>query len=214
MWVLAICKGRFVLQLEQRGSGNRALRVESGVEQSRAVHGGRDLVELVPAGDSSRCSSGQGDGVSWHPTTSARHGHPDSSLPAERGGALVYSPGGALGRRGGGEIQRPLSERFSSAWVVRGERDLRRQSLVFEQRHNTRYRYSKLHWQTPEMPWKQCHARIRFPASRQAPWHPLAKPETGRYHLVPFIRSDGRLDVFGEQDRRPVAYPSGSVASV
>jgi putative transposase len=87
--------------------------------------------------------------------------------------------------------------------VVRGEKDLRLQSLAFEQKHNTRYRYSKLKGQTPEMALKQCQARICFPASLQAPRHPLAKPERGRYHLVRFIRSDRRLDVFGEQYRLP-----------
>lgn len=87
--------------------------------------------------------------------------------------------------------------------VVRGEKDLRRQSLAFEQKHNTRYRYSKLQGQTPAMALKQCQSRIYFPASRQAPRHPLVKPQTGRYHLVRFIRSDGRLDVFGELYRLP-----------
>jgi len=87
--------------------------------------------------------------------------------------------------------------------LVRGEKDLRRKSLAFEQKHNTRYRYSKLKGQTPEMALKQCQARIRFPASAEAPRHPLAKPQEGRYHLVRFIRSDGRLDIFGEQYRMP-----------
>lgn len=87
--------------------------------------------------------------------------------------------------------------------VIRGEKDLRRQSLAFEQKHNTRYRYSKLKGQTPEMALKQCQAQIRFPASLEAPRHPLAKPEKGRYHLVRFIRSDRRLDVFGEEYRLP-----------
>jgi putative transposase len=87
--------------------------------------------------------------------------------------------------------------------LVQGETDLRRQSLTFEEKHNTRYRYSKLKGQTPEMALKQGQARIRFPASLEAPRHPLPKPERGRYHLVRFIRSDGRLDIFGERYRLP-----------
>lgn len=83
--------------------------------------------------------------------------------------------------------------------VIRSEKDLRCKSLAFEQKHNTRYRYSKLKGQTPEMALKQCQTHIRFPVSLDAPRHPLPKPEKGRYHLVRFIRSDGRLDVFGEQ---------------
>jgi hypothetical protein len=50
---------------------------------------------------------------------------------------------------------------------------------------------------------QQCHVRIRFPGSLEAPQYPLPKPEKGRYHLVRFIRSDGRLDIFGEQYRLP-----------
>jgi hypothetical protein len=92
---------------------------------------------------------------------------------------------------------------FLGRVVVRGEKDLRRKSLAFEQKHNTRYRYSKLKGQTPEIALKQCQAQIHFSGSLEAPRHPLAKPERGRYHLVRFIRSDGRLDVFGEQYRLP-----------
>ena len=89
--------------------------------------------------------------------------------------------------------------------VVRGEKDLRRKSRAFEHKHNTRCRYRKLQGQTPEMALKlkQCQVRIRFPVSLEAPPYPLPKPEKGRYHLVRFIRSDGRLDIFGEQYRLP-----------
>ena len=87
--------------------------------------------------------------------------------------------------------------------LVRGEKDLHRKSRAFEHKHNTRYRYSKLKGQTPEMALQQCHVRIRFPGWLEAPQYPLPKPEKGRYHLVRFIRSDGRLDIFGEQYRLP-----------
>jgi len=39
---------------------------------------------------------------------------------------------------------------------------------------------------------------LRFPKQEQAPRHPLKKPESGRYHLVRFIRSDLQLNIFGE----------------
>ncbi len=39
---------------------------------------------------------------------------------------------------------------------------------------------------------------MQFPPTPEAPQVPLPKPRTGRYHLVRLIRSDGRLDVFGE----------------
>jgi hypothetical protein len=37
-----------------------------------------------------------------------------------------------------------------------------------------------------------------FPKTEQAPQYPLKKPEAGFYHLVRFIRSDLKLNVFGE----------------
>ena len=40
---------------------------------------------------------------------------------------------------------------------------------------------------------------LRFPSSEKPPKHPLPKPETGRYHLIRFIRSDGLLDILGEK---------------
>ncbi len=40
--------------------------------------------------------------------------------------------------------------------------------------------------------------KLRFPKQEQAPRLPLKKPETGCFHLVRFIRSDLRLNVFGE----------------
>jgi hypothetical protein len=42
-----------------------------------------------------------------------------------------------------------------------------------------------------------------FPCVARSAAVPLPKPEKGRYHLVRFIRSDGRLDIFGEQYRLP-----------
>jgi hypothetical protein len=90
-------------------------------------------------------------------------------------------------------------------WGVHPRPSLRRQSLAFEQKHNTRYRYSKLKGQTPEMALKQCQAQIHFPASLEAPPHPLAKPEKGRFHLVRFIWSDRRLDgILGTRTRTVV----------
>lgn len=84
---------------------------------------------------------------------------------------------------------------------MHGAEDLYRESLVFEAKHNTRYRYTKLQGRTPQMALGQ--AQIRLPESPTAPKHPLPKPERGRYHLVRFIRGDAVLDVFGERFRAP-----------
>lgn len=76
-------------------------------------------------------------------------------------------------------------------------------SRAFEQRHNGGRRYSKLGGKTPDQTFAQSGARLRFPPTTRAPRHPLPKPVRGRYHLIRFIRSDRRLDVFGEAFRLP-----------
>lgn len=93
--------------------------------------------------------------------------------------------------------------RFLSRVAIQGEDELRQQSLIFEQKHNTRYRYSKLKGLTPQGALDQSRYHIRFPESAQAPKYPLPKPSTGRYHLVRFIRSNLLLDIFGEQFNMP-----------
>jgi putative transposase len=70
---------------------------------------------------------------------------------------------------------------------------------AFEQKHNSRYRYTKLGGQTPLTALQRAGQPLRFPTSEVAPRVPLSKPETGCYHLVRFIRSNRRLDVFGER---------------
>jgi putative transposase len=45
--------------------------------------------------------------------------------------------------------------------------------------------------------------QLRFPEREEAPRHRLKKPESGRYHLVRFIRSNMKLNVFGEMFRVP-----------
>jgi putative transposase len=70
---------------------------------------------------------------------------------------------------------------------------------AFEENHNSRYRYSKLGGQTPLMALQRAGQPLRFPPAEVAPRVPLPKPETGCYHLVRFIRSDRRLDIFGER---------------
>lgn len=94
-------------------------------------------------------------------------------------------------------------DRFLRKVAMSDAADLTQQSLRFEQKHNSCYRYSKLKGKTPLTVLQQSRDLIRFPESDHAPRYPLPKPEAGRYHLVRFIRSDARLDVFGEQFRLP-----------
>ena len=75
---------------------------------------------------------------------------------------------------------------------------LRQESLAFEHRHNSTYRYSKIKGKTPLKALAGMKKKLVFPSKSHAPRHPLDKPEEGCYHLVRFIRSDCRLDIFGE----------------
>ena len=45
--------------------------------------------------------------------------------------------------------------------------------------------------------------KLRFPPESRAQLHPLPIPESGRYHLVRFVRSKGQLNVFGEMFPAP-----------
>jgi hypothetical protein len=102
-------------------------------------------------------------------------------------------------------------EKFNHLWQgkflgrvdVVSETDLRARNLEFEERHNTRYRYSKLNGKTPTDALTTSGVKLRFPSERKPPRHPLPKPQAGRYHLVRFVRGDGVLNVFGEKFSAP-----------
>jgi hypothetical protein len=87
---------------------------------------------------------------------------------------------------------------FLGKIVMATEEDLKAGSLVFEQRHNSSYRYSKLGGKTPLKALAASSTKLRFPAVDKAPKHRLKKPETGKYHLVRLIRTDLKLNIFGE----------------
>ena len=76
------------------------------------------------------------------------------------------------------------------------EADLRNGALTFEHKHNTRYRYSHLNGKTPLTILAQSGpATLHWPPHDMAPKTPLAKPETGCYHLIRLICSDGKLNI-------------------
>jgi transposase InsO family protein len=89
-------------------------------------------------------------------------------------------------------------QKFLDKVVMATTDDLRTGTLAFEQRHNSRYRYSKLGGKTPLKALAATNATLRFPTQGDAPRHRLRKPETGRYHLVRLIRSDLKINIFGE----------------
>lgn len=87
---------------------------------------------------------------------------------------------------------------FLGKVIMASLEDLQSGSLAFEQRHNSKYRYSKLKGHTPLKALAASNAKLRFPAEEEPPKHRLKKPETGKYHVVRLIRSDLKLNVFGE----------------
>lgn len=89
-------------------------------------------------------------------------------------------------------------QKFLDKVVMETINDLNRESLAFEQRHNGSYRYSKLGGKTPLKALAVTTNKLRFPNQEKAPRHRLKKPDTGRYHLVRLIRSDLKLNIFGE----------------
>jgi putative transposase len=92
---------------------------------------------------------------------------------------------------------------FLGKVVMESVEDLQSGSLVFEQRHNSRYRYSKLKGNTPLKALAASNDKLRFPTEEDPPKHRLKKPEIGKYHIVRLIRSDLELNVFGERFSAP-----------
>ena len=80
---------------------------------------------------------------------------------------------------------------------------LRKGSLKFEALHNARYRYSKLGGKTPSESLAASEVPLRFPPCQPSPVQPLPKPLKGKYHVIRFIRSNRRLDLFGESFSLP-----------
>jgi putative transposase len=89
-------------------------------------------------------------------------------------------------------------QKFLDKVAMSSMAELRQESLAFEHRHNSTYRYSKIQGKAPLQALADMEKKLIFPSKRNVPRHPLDKPEEGRYHLVRFIRSDCRLNIFGE----------------
>jgi hypothetical protein len=76
--------------------------------------------------------------------------------------------------------------------------DLKKGSLAFENRHNSTYRYSKLKGKTPAKVLASTKTNLRFPDPEEPPGDWKKKPKEGRYHIVRLIRSNLKLNIFGE----------------
>ena len=78
------------------------------------------------------------------------------------------------------------------------EDDLRNGSLAFENRHNATWRYSKIGGKTPLKALASMKRTLRFPDPETPPPDWRKQPEKGRYHFVRLIRSDLKMNIFGE----------------
>jgi hypothetical protein len=94
-------------------------------------------------------------------------------------------------------------QKFWDKVNMTSENVLFEESLKFENKHNSRYRYSKLGGRTPLQAMESLGEKPRFPREADPPRHPLVKPTHGKYHVVRLIRSDGRLNLFGEMFKVP-----------
>ena len=75
-------------------------------------------------------------------------------------------------------------QKFLDRVPMRTADELREGALAFEQKHNSRYRYSKLNGKTPlETLASSGKKRLCFPPNEPAPETPLKKPKAGCYHL-------------------------------
>jgi hypothetical protein len=70
---------------------------------------------------------------------------------------------------------------------------------AFDAKRNSRWRYQKNRGLTPNDALVHAKTQLRFPNHPIPPSLPLSKPTSGRYHLIRFVRSDRRIDLFGER---------------
>lgn len=90
---------------------------------------------------------------------------------------------------------------FFSKVTMTSEEQLREQSFNFENRHNSKWRYSALSGKTPLSVLADNAVKLKFPEGNAEP--KIAKPRKGKYHVFRFIRSGLTLDVFGEKFAMP-----------
>jgi putative transposase len=89
-------------------------------------------------------------------------------------------------------------QKFLAKVFMTSEAELREETLAFERRHNSKYRYSKLGGKTPLKALSATEKTLRFPNLEERPCHRLKKPRTGRYPLVRLIRRNLKINIFGE----------------
>ena len=140
--------------------------------------------DVVALGASEIPASGQRSRILRQSQAPAGYGKADPAVPAT-GLEPCFIPLAEPWRNGVVEkFNHHWREKFLGRVVMTCEEDLRRESLAFEQRHNIRYRYSKLHGKTPMEALAASKKPLRFPNTEEPPKLPLPKPETGCYCLI------------------------------
>jgi transposase InsO family protein len=118
---------------------------------------------------------------------------------------LWFIPPAEPWRNGGVEkFNDHYRQKFLAKVTMTSMTRLRQASLAYEHKHNSVYRYSKLKGQTPLKALARSGQKLVFPNRKKAPQHPLEKPEEGCYHLVRFIRSNRKVNIFGELFTAPL----------
>jgi putative transposase len=118
---------------------------------------------------------------------------------------LWFIPPAEPWRNGGVEkFNDHYRQKFLAKVTMTSMTRLRQASLAYEHKHNSAYRYSKLNGHTPLKALARCGQKLVFPNRKKAPQHPLEKPEEGCYHLVRFIRSNRKVNIFGELFTAPL----------
>lgn len=104
-----------------------------------------------------------------------------------------------------------IVERFNRSWgddffkriQMESWEALEQESQAFARRWNAEHRHSGLRGQTPNQFLAANGRELSFPDQHQVPDLPLPKPKSGCYHFIRFIRSNLRLDIFGESFPMP-----------
>jgi transposase InsO family protein len=118
---------------------------------------------------------------------------------------LWFIPPAEPWRNGGVEkFNDHYRQKFLAKVTMTSMTRLRQASLAYEHKHNSAYRYSKLKGHTPLKALARSGQKLVFPNRKKAPQHPLEKPEEGCYHLVRFIRSNRKVNIFGELFTAPL----------
>ncbi|MCK5014765.1 MAG: integrase core domain-containing protein [Candidatus Omnitrophica bacterium] len=90
---------------------------------------------------------------------------------------------------------------FYSKVTMTSQQQLREQSFGFENRHNSKWRYSALGGKTPLKALADSQVQLKFPIGDAV--KRIAKPRKGKYHVIRFIRSSLILNMFGEKFAMP-----------